>query len=120
MIVPITLQRISTGVRGDRWRVAHDGIVIVKSSREPEHDAARALSALGLTGTIETRHIGSTVVSMRLDILKAASRTVIENERTGPTFGRWQPFNRPQRYERAIADSASGQGLEFEGAPLPT
>ncbi len=120
MIVPVTLQRIKTGARGDRWRVSLDGLVIVESSRDPEHDAARVLQGLGQSGTLETRHAGSPTISMRLDIVKAASRTVIENERTGPTFGRWQPFNRPHRFGRAITDSASGQGLEFEGAPLPT
>ena len=119
MIVPVTLQRIRTGACGDRWRVSHNSIVIVENSRDPEHDAARALGALGLTGTLETRHAGSETISLRLNIVNAASRTVIENERTGPTCGRWQPFNRPQCFGRAIADSASGQGLESEGTPLP-
>ena len=114
MIVPVTLERIGSGARGDRWRVIHDGIVLVESSRDPEHDAARALTALGLTGTIETRHPRSAIVSMRLDISKAATSTVIENKRSGPRLGRWQPFDRTPRHRIAIADSASGQGLELE------
>lgn len=120
MIVPVTLERTGSTARGDRWRVLHDGIVIVESSRDPEHDAARALKALVLTGIIETRHAGSATVAMRLDIEKAAGRTVIEGERTGPKFGRWQPFDRTQRIGMPIAVSASAQGLEFESVPLPT
>ena len=119
MIVRITLERLGSGARGDRWRVLHDGIVIVESSRDPEHDAARALAALGLTGTIETRHAGSAIVAMRFDIAKAAGRTVIEGERTGPKFGRWQQFDRTQRIRMPIADSASGQGQDFGSVPLP-
>jgi hypothetical protein len=120
LIVPVSLEKIGTGARGDRWRVLHDGIVIIESSRDPEHDAARALEALGLTGTIETRHVGSTVVSMRLDIVTAVRRTVIEGDRSGPRFGPWRPFDLTQRPGSAIADSASGQGLEFEDVPPRT
>lgn len=119
MIVPVTIERIGTSPRGDRWRVLHDGIVIVENSRDPEHDAARALAALGLRGTIETRHAGSDIVSMRLDIAKAAGRTVIENENTGPRFGRWRAFDLTQRTRGPVAVFASERAQAFEVAPLP-
>ena len=89
----------------------------IESSRDPEHDACRALLALGITGTLETRHAGSAIVSMRKDIERSAGRTVIENERTGPKHARFQPFDR-QLNRMPIAESASGQGLRFEGGPL--
>ncbi len=119
MIFPVTLERVGTNARGDLWRVTHDGIVIVESSRVPEYDAARALAALGLAGTIETRHAGSAIVSMRLDISKAATLTVIENDRSGPRLGLWQPFDRTQRHRIAIPETASGQASRNRPSPFP-
>ena len=114
MIVRVTLERIGSGARGDRYRVTHAGLVLVESSRDPAHDACRALLALGLTGTLETRHASSPIVSIRMDIERGARRTVIETERCGPRFRRWRPFSeRTQRIGMPIAESASRQGREF-------
>ncbi|MBR2534648.1 MAG: hypothetical protein IKE66_01110 [Hyphomicrobium sp.] len=97
MIVRILIERVGSGQRGEFWKAMHDGIVIVKSSRTPEHDAARELKAMGICGTMETRHAGSAIVSMRMNIDTAADRSVIESERTGPKFARFQPFTLTQR-----------------------
>ena len=106
-VYQVVLERIGTGVRGDRWRVTYAGIVIVESSKVPEFDAARYFTALGLTGILETRHAGSAIVSMRLDIETAARLTVIENEKIGPKLGRWRPFDLTQRLGTPIAESTS-------------
>ena len=97
MIVRILIERVGSGQRGEFWKAMHDGIVIVKSSRTPEHDAARELKAMGICGTMETRHAGSAIVSMRMDIAAAADRTVVESECYGPKFARFQPFTLTQR-----------------------
>lgn len=120
MSTRVTIERIGSGTRGDRYRVLHDGLVIVASSRDPEHDTCRALLEMGITGKLETWHAGAAYPSMRLDIERGAGRTVIENERSGPRLGRWRPFDPTQRLGKAIADSTSVQGREFEGQPVPT
>ena len=88
MIVNVTLERIGTGGRGDRYRVIRDGLVIVESSRDPEHDTCRTLVALGVTGTLQTWRIGCPYPCVRLDIEKGAGHCVVENGRSGPSFRR--------------------------------
>jgi hypothetical protein len=110
MIVTVTLERAGTGNRGDRWRATHAGIVLVDSSRDPEHDACRALFAMGVVGQMETWHAGADFPSMRLDIVRGVRRTVIENQRCGPKFGRWQPYDRTHCLGTVVAESASEQG----------
>jgi hypothetical protein len=70
------------------------GTVIVKSSRSPICDAARALHALGHgdDSTVVARHHGSDLVSMRGPLWAWRSLTVRE-DRNGPRFVRWEPFS---------------------------
>lgn len=58
--------------------------------RDPEHDACRALLALGYTGRVRFYH--GITHSMTLDIATAAGRKVVEGERDSPYLGRWQPY----------------------------
>ena len=51
-MIKVFIELIGYGARGNRYRVLHDGIVIVEHTRDPEHDAARALLALGITGAM--------------------------------------------------------------------
>ena len=120
MIVPVTLERIGTGARGDRWRVTHAGLVIIESSRDPEHDACRALLEMGVTGKLETWHAGAAFPSMRLDIERGARRTDIENRRCGPKLGRWQLYDRAPHLGPAVAQSALAQGATSGVVELAT
>ena len=120
MIVQVTFIRIGTGARGDRYRVMHNGLVIVESSRDPEHDACRVLVALGVTGILETRHSGSSIVSIRKDIERGAMRAVIENKHEGPRIGRFKPFEAARRLRPSVARGSAIHGENYEGvAPLP-
>lgn len=87
----IEIERMGCNARGDRWRVWFKGAVLIPSARDPEHEAARALQALGITGTIEAWHLGACHRAMRLDIERSVTRTVAETERHGPRFRTWRP-----------------------------
>lgn len=91
----IVLERVSIGARGSRYRLWHDGAALIESSRDPEFDACRALLARGIVGTLHTRHRGRQTVCLVLDIEKGAMARTNESERSGPRFGRWQPFDLP-------------------------
>ena len=58
--------------QGARWRVWHAGAVLVDNTRDPEHAAARALLARGITGRAETYSMGGTVARIRFDIATKA------------------------------------------------
>lgn len=76
------------------YRVTHDGRTLIERSRDPEHDACRALLALGLKGRLETFHPGGTVARMRMDIAFAATRCATEGDRSSPAIRKWSPFDR--------------------------
>lgn len=76
---------------GQRYRVWHDGKVLIESCREPLCDAARALSKAGVTGRIQTRRLGSSVIAMSGLIAVLATMTVTEGDKSGPRFSRWSP-----------------------------
>jgi len=94
-MIKVFIERIGHGTRGNRYRVWHDGVVLVEHTRDPEHDAARALLALGITGAMETWHRGAPHPSMRGDIASSARLSVSETEKFGPRLVAWRPFERP-------------------------
>jgi hypothetical protein len=74
-----------------RYRVTYQGEVI-KSARDPEFVACRALLARGIRGALLTRTLGSSVpTGLRIDIEKGAGLTTIESEKVGPKLGRYAP-----------------------------
>ena len=73
-----------------RYDVRLGDEIIVKSSRDPEHDAARALLARGIVGRMTTLDVDGNV-RMHFVIEKAAGQTVAENDR-GLGLQRWKPF----------------------------
>ena len=75
-----------------RYCAIYEGKLLIASSRDPEHDAARALLAMGVTGTFETWWLGSSYAAMRGDIEEAVKWTIVENSNTGPILRRWRPF----------------------------
>jgi hypothetical protein len=87
----IFLELTTLADRGQRYRVIHDGVTLMESSRNPEFDAGRALLAKGITGWLEVWHKGATFPAMFLDIAKAARLTVEEGAHEGLRFVRWRP-----------------------------
>src|SRR5665213_2566325 len=68
---------------GYRYDVLLDGDVIVCRSRDPEHDAARALHAIGLRGQFRTIDFHTGAPRMILDIARAAKLSIVERNDTG-------------------------------------
>jgi hypothetical protein len=73
-----------------------DGRILVASARCPLLEAARVLLAKGVDpGTVlEMQHQGSAIVAMRGKLGKLAGLTVTENNKIGPTFAKYVPFDR--------------------------
>lgn len=94
-MIKVFIELIGYGARGNRYRVLRDGIVIVEHTRDPEHDAARALLALGITGVMETWRHGALHPSMKGDIASRARLSVSETEKFGPRVVAWRPFDLP-------------------------
>lgn len=96
-VTNVTLRVGEMGKRGQLYDVLLDGEPIVSGSRDPEHDAARALLARGITGTMQTvGEDGSR--RMRLDIEKAAPWAMTERDRGSIGCGRWFPYARSDRH----------------------
>ena len=66
--------------------------VIARGSRDPEHDAARALLARGITGLMTTMRANG-MVCMRFNIETAAPFTIREDN-NGLHVRRWEAFPR--------------------------
>lgn len=73
MSTRVTIEALTLGDRGQRYRVWHAGAVIVESSSAPEFDACRALLGLGVSGRLEVWRYGTSFASMRLDIENGVS-----------------------------------------------
>ena len=84
----------------ERWRVYHQGEVLLASCRIPLYDGARAL--LGLGGfdpddTIVTIHKATGMRCLTARIGWAAAMTITEGERSGPRLVPWIPYTGPLR-----------------------
>lgn len=100
----IEIKRTHWTSSGARFEVTHNGKTLIESSRDPEHDACRALLAKGLTGTLETYHPGGTVARMRLDIERGAKLGINESAKTNIKTVRWSPY--PGRIANNPTDDA--------------
>lgn len=76
---------------GQRYRVYHDGEVLIESCREPLCDGARALVEKGVTGRVQMRRAGSHEITMQGLIAVLAAKTVSEGQISGPRLVRWSP-----------------------------
>jgi len=88
-IVRIDIEPVR-GTGNQRYRVSCEGKTLIARARDPEHEAARALKQLGVSGLMQTFVRGR--ASMVLEIESAASCTVIENSR-GVRLERWRPID---------------------------
>jgi hypothetical protein len=87
----VILEKVGTGKRGAWYSVTFDGKILCVS-RDPEFEACRELSALGLRGTLRTRWKGSPHHAMTLDILRDAGRKTEESPTKGLRTVKWQPW----------------------------
>jgi hypothetical protein len=83
-----------------------DGELLVSRSRDPEHDAARALRDRGYTGKFWTVDAKTGSRRMLVDIAKAARLTVIDGA-AGLSVKRWRPF--PKGISRGAVVSPARQ-----------
>jgi hypothetical protein len=96
-VVRIEIEAVGLRERGLRYRVMYAGAVLIKSTRNPEFDACRALLALGITGRLEVWRPGKAHHDLQLDIAKGAGLTVRETEEEGPYIARWRPYSGARR-----------------------
>jgi hypothetical protein len=87
----ITLEPSITS-SGQRYRVFHEGHVLIENTHNPEYEACRALLAKGITGWLETYRKGTPYPAITLDIETGAKKTIIENATEGPRLASWRPF----------------------------
>jgi hypothetical protein len=95
---------------GYRYSVIFRGNLLVKRSRDPECDAARALLAHGITGKLTMLDGKTGKPRYIIDIEKAAKLTIREDRRRGPCFVKFQPFDRTasQRVEGRSQTAETG------------
>ena len=91
-ITRIEIERIGWSQRGARYRVQHDGKVLIDSCRDPERESCRTLLAIGVTGTLETYFPGGTVARMRLDIEAGAKHSARDTDAVGLHRVKWVAF----------------------------
>jgi hypothetical protein len=89
-LTDVLLRPLACGRRGQKYAVLWHGELIVSASLDPEHDAARALLARGITGTMRTVDKAG-AVRVLLDVQKAAKLTVREDD-AGLRIVKWRPF----------------------------
>ena len=94
MTAIITIEPVSIGQRGQRYRITHAERVLIESTREPLFDACRALLAQGITGRLEMWRPGKAHSDMSTDIERGAALTVAETAESGPDFRPWRPFEK--------------------------
>ena len=81
--IDVHLKAIWIAGVGYRYDVLLDGNVIVRRSRDPEHEAARALHDRGLRGQFRTIDFHTGEPRMILDIARAAKLSIVERNDTG-------------------------------------
>lgn len=87
----VDIEQIKIGARGYRYRVWHDGEVLVENTGEAMGAAARALVQKGVTGRMQMRRLGSPMIDMEGLIAVLATLTVSEGNDHGPRFAKWKP-----------------------------
>lgn len=77
------LIRDSTQLRAgepEKWNVEFDGNEIVHRSRDPEHEACRALQAKGLRGRVTFVHGNTGTLGLTMGINWGAERSTVESD----------------------------------------
>jgi hypothetical protein len=83
----------------NRWgsyTVIYDDAVLLRGVRDPEHDAARALTAKGLTGVVTVRDAKTDALRSTVCLHKASATCAREDRRNSPYTARWRPYQGPR------------------------
>lgn len=110
MITRIIIEPTTLGQRGQRYRVRHDGRVLLESARDPLFEACRALIAAGITGRLEMWRPGKSHYDIATDIDAGARLTVVETATRGPVVAQWERWE-GEASEQAFPVQASEQGV---------
>jgi hypothetical protein len=102
---------------GYRYDVILGDEVIVRRSRDPEHDTARALLARGVGGRFRTIDFATGRPRMVVDVEKAARLTIIERDDRGPVAVAHHPMTEQDKV-RAKRHRAE-PGLRLAGGVAP-
>lgn len=108
MSAVIDVERTHATGSGERYRVWHDGEILISSCREPLCDGARALVSKGVTGRVQMRRVGSARIDMHGLIAVLATLTVTEGQSGGPRFVRWSPHWASKEKEGASKSPSRG------------
>jgi hypothetical protein len=100
-----------------RYDVTLDGEIIVKGSRDPEHDLARALLARGITGHVKMIDADTGRHRTTVNIEKAANLTVEESARVGPRLRTWRPYPKTAHQLCAEASPTAEDALVLPTLP---
>lgn len=95
MSAVIEIENTHTTTSGSRYRIWHDGAVLIESCREPLTDGARALVKKGVTGRVQMRRVGDKGFDMQGLIAVLATLTVSEGQMGIPRFTKWSEFAAP-------------------------
>lgn len=76
---------------GGRWWRVSGGSVVIERARDPEHEIARELLALDVTGRMQT-YVGGNR-SMNLSIESAAKQSISDGASTRLRLVTWRPFD---------------------------
>jgi len=112
----IDIEPRGLGDSGHRYRVIHNGVTLIESTKNPEFDAARALLAKGITGRLEIWRQGASDRAILLDIRRAAELTVEDGDKAGPRFTRWQPRSVEPSTNAVSASGGSARTGGWKGA----
>src|SRR5262245_44463948 len=112
----IWIETIGLGASGPRYRVTHNDVTLIESTKNPEFDSARALLARGIVGQLEVWRRGASSPAMRLDIEKGARLTVEEGDREGLRFVRWRPLSLDNVPDAVSCRAVSARTGGIEGA----
>lgn len=93
---------------GQRWKVFHDGAVIIESSKDPESDAARFLFEAGadLDDRLIVRHRGNPTISFDVRLGAFAGTATSEGSSGGPRRVPWTPYSGPVTEEENAQENA--------------
>ena len=86
----LDIEELSNG----RFNVYKGKELLLKSCRDPEFEAARALVDAGVTGWMKTRHKGSETIAFELEIEKAAKLSTLTPDKGTLAIRKWVPFNK--------------------------
>jgi hypothetical protein len=102
---------------GYRYDVILGDEVIVRRSRDPEHDTARALLARGVGGHFRTIDFATGRPRMVVDVAKAARVSIVERDDRGLVAVPHQPMTEAD--QARMKRHRAGQGLRLAGGVAP-